>query len=361
MTGFTLDGVSDREARALARELDLDTGSVLNPTVLDRRLNVVAEANRYDALWLTPRGSGDSVHFDAQAQHAPSVGGGLGLAYDDDVGGRLWIGAGWIPDLSGEVTVGGAAFVDELRRGVVAVMTGVDRPALYELKPAASASFFDESVRQFTTDDLLRGTTETHDGLFFAGLERDLTSGWSGAIGAEGRVWQATGVPWRATAGGLLRAIDASPNGDERLSAEGAWTPVYQRMALAANGLASLGPLRVRPRLTYAAGDHLPLEVQTPLGGADGFPGFRYGDRRGDRTFFTGVTATYPVVTPVQVVLEGMSGASRLGGSAFPTKGWVTGGRGGLGADTPVGPVRVEYGINTAGRGAWLVRLGYWY
>ncbi len=361
VTGFTLDGDSGREARALAHDLDITTGRALDPGVLDKRLDAVALSGRYSALWLTPEGSGDSVRFDAHATRAPPVLGGVGLAYDADVGGRLWVGAGATPTPSRDVDIGGVAFVGGLRRGAVATVSGADRPALDGFKPSLSLSYFDETVRQFTSDDLLHGAIETHDGLLFAGFERTLTGGWSGAIGAEGRVWQETGVPWRGTVGGMLRAIDASASGDQRLSAEGAWTPVYQRIALAASGLGSVGRLRVRPHLSYAAGEHLPLDVETPLGGLDGFAGFRYGDRRGDRTVFASTTATYLVIPPVQLILEGMSGASRLGGAALPEKDWVTGTRGGLGADTPVGPVRVEYGVNTTGHGAWVVRLGYWF
>jgi len=69
------------------------------------------------ALWLTPRGSGDSVHFDAQAQHAPSVGAAW-AGVRDDVGGAV-DRRRWIP-ISQERYRRGAAFVDELRRGVVA-------------------------------------------------------------------------------------------------------------------------------------------------------------------------------------------------------------------------------------------------
>jgi NTE family protein len=361
VTGFTVDGGSGAEARALARQLNLETGRALDPAALATQLDAVAASGRYVALWLTPRGSGDSVHFDAQVKRGAPIRGGVGLAYDADIGGRLWAGAGWIPTPSRAVEISGAAFVGGLRRGVVAVVSGADRPALYEFKPLSSVSFFDETVRLFTSADRVRATTETHDGVLFAGFERDLTPGWSSAVGAEGRLWQTSGAPLRGTGGGLVRAIDSDPGGEQRFSAEGAWTPVYRRMALAANGLASLGRLRVRPRLTYAAGEHLPLDVQTPLGGDDGFAGFRYGNRRGDRTLFAGAAATYPVVAPVEVILEGMSGASRLGGTAVPLKGWVTGARCGLGTDTPIGPVRLEYGINTAAQRAWLVRLGYWY
>jgi hypothetical protein len=40
---------------------------------------------------------------------------------------------------------------------------------------------------------------------------------------------------------------------------------------------------------------------------------------------------------------------------------WLTGLRAGLGADTPLGPVRVEYGFSGKDRRAALVRIGRWF
>jgi outer membrane translocation and assembly module TamA len=40
---------------------------------------------------------------------------------------------------------------------------------------------------------------------------------------------------------------------------------------------------------------------------------------------------------------------------------WIVGARAGLGAETPVGPVRFEYGVASGGRGAVFVRLGRWF
>jgi hypothetical protein len=39
----------------------------------------------------------------------------------------------------------------------------------------------------------------------------------------------------------------------------------------------------------------------------------------------------------------------------------MTGIRAGVGAETPVGPVRLEYGVANGGRGAVFVRLGRWF
>ena len=47
--------------------------------------------------------------------------------------------------------------------------------------------------------------------------------------------------------------------------------------------------------------------------------------------------------------------------AAFPGGGWTAGVRAGVGAETPVGPVRFEYGVALRGRDALFVRLGRWF
>jgi outer membrane translocation and assembly module TamA len=45
----------------------------------------------------------------------------------------------------------------------------------------------------------------------------------------------------------------------------------------------------------------------------------------------------------------------------FPGGEWSAGVRAGLGAETPVGPVRFEYGLALRGRDALFVRIGRWF
>jgi len=58
--------------------------------------------------------------------------------------------------------------------------------------------------------------------------------------------------------------------------------------------------------------------------------------------------------------VDGMVGRVALGGSLLDDTGWHTGIRGGVSADTPVGPVRVELGL-TGSRELLFVRLGRWF
>ena len=97
------------------------------------------------------------------------------------------------------------------------------------------------------------------------------------------------------------------------------------------------------------------------LGGDDGFPGLHIGERRGDREAMVGLALATPVLGPVLARVELAAGRTGTGGGLFADSGWVGGVRAGLGADTPVGPVRFEYGHSTEGRGALFVRLGRWF
>ena len=94
------------------------------------------------------------------------------------------------------------------------------------------------------------------------------------------------------------------------------------------------------------------------LGGSDGFPGPAHrrapwrprGDaraccfRRRSRDRCSRVSSWPPVVRGRRSVSD--------------SEGWVAGVRAGIGAETPLGPVRFEYGLATRGRDALFVRLG---
>jgi hypothetical protein len=135
---------------------------------------------------------------------------------------------------------------------------------------------------------------------------------------------------------------------------------VYRRAALAGEASLQLGSVRVTPRGRLGWGEGLPLQSTFPLGGDDGFPGLHIGERRGDREAMVGVMFTVPIRRPLLARIEFAGGRTSLGGG-FLEGDWVGGVRAGIGADTPVGPVRLEYGYSTEDRGALFLRLGRWF
>ena len=122
-----------------------------------------------------------------------------------------------------------------------------------------------------------------------------------------------------------------------------------------------LGTVRVLPRIRLGWGDDLPIQVAFPLGGDEGFPGLHIGERRGDREAMLGLRFIVPIRGPLLGRLELAAGRTGVGSGLLDRDGWLGGIRAGLGAETPVGPVRFEYGYSTEDRGAVLVRLGRWF
>jgi hypothetical protein len=74
-----------------------------------------------------------------------------------------------------------------------------------------------------------------------------------------------------------------------------------------------------------------------------------------------GLALAMSVKGPLVVTAEAAVGRSALGGPVLDSNGWISGGRGGVGVDTPIGPVRIDYGRATGGRSALRVRLGRWF
>jgi hypothetical protein len=136
---------------------------------------------------------------------------------------------------------------------------------------------------------------------------------------------------------------------------------MYQRLAFEGTAGARLGVVRLTPRLRLGWGDGLPLQLGFPLGGDDGFPGYHIGERRGDREAMLGLLFTVPLQGPLLARMELATGGTEAHSPRFTGGGWTAGVRAGLGAETPVGPVRFEYGVALRGRGALFVRIGRWF
>jgi hypothetical protein len=320
----------------------------------------MATSEAYRAVWLSPRGAGDSVAFDVSVRRTPRRVAGLGLAYDNELGGRLWVGAvdRRLFDLSLE--------------GSSAVFLGIFRKELYLgirrnyqlgrqlMTPTLTARLGTESVRQFDADREELDTEDTREVLVFAGLERAFEPGWQVALGAFGHDWHEPAHDL-ATLGAMATVVKTSRSRGQVLDAELLWTGVYQRVALDAEAFAVTGGFRLRPRLRLGWGEDLPLQATFSLGGDDGFPGLHLGERRGDREAMASLLITYALKGPFVGRVELAGGRSAQGGPFINSDGWLAGARAGLGAETPVGPVRFEYGMTSGGRGAVFVRLGRWF
>lgn len=361
LSALTVQGDGPREAQVLSQYLGLEPGDRINMAELHLALSRITYSDRYQAVWLSPAGAGDSVAFHAVIERAAPVRAGVGLAYDDDVGGRLWLGAAWRPLPEHDISTWARLAVGGLRNSLQVGARGADRLWWRLLQPLTDVEVEEDQIRQFDDRQHVVGELTTRDLSSFLGLEYQLPGGWSAGTGAEGRVWDAPGVHARGTAGGVVRLRDESPSGDVLVQAEAAFTPRYDRTQIVLADPIRIAHFTLTPRLRYGIGSDLPLELTFPLGGSDGFPGIREQNLRGNREGMAEVEGEQPILGPLLVLAEVATGQTASGGAVIPTQPWLVGARGGLGADTPVGPVRFEYGGTNRGQRSAFIRLGYWF
>ncbi len=361
VTGLTLPDANASERLALERLLGLGLSDTLDVDLLRARLRylgLVSEA--YRSIWLRPGGGGDSVTFNLAVQRASRRVAGLGLAYDNELGGRMWAGLVDRRLLGLALEGSGAVFVGELRQELYAGLRRTYQVGRQLFNPTFTARLAHEDVRRFDDDGEELPSDDTREAIGFLGAERGLPHGWELAAGMTGHAWEEPGREL-STLGLVARVTRASRTRGRVALGELLFTGVYSRVAFEGELLGKIGPARLIPRIRLGWGEDLPLQSTFPLGGTDGFPGLHIGERRGDREVMAGLGFTFPLKGPLAGRVEVAAGRTAVGGSLFGGDDWVGGARVGVGADTPVGPVRFEYGYSTENRGAVLVRLGRWF
>jgi NTE family protein len=359
---ITVEGANPSEHLALTRLLGLKSGDSLDYSLLLSRVrNLAAASEAYEAVWLGPSGQGDSVQFHLILHRAARRVAGLGIAYDNELGGRMWAG---LVDrrLFGLALEGSTAvYLGELRRELYGGLRRNFQLGHQLINPAVTGRVAEEEVRRFEPDGHEIREARVREGIGFLGAERRLAHGWHLSAGLEGRAWHEPGIGNRSAAGAVVVASRASRGRGRVFSAELLWTGIYRRAAFDGTLVARAGRVRVFPRLRLGWGDRLPIQLRFPLGGNDGFPGLHIGERRGDREAMVSVLVATPIDGPLLGRVEIAAGRSDSGGVFINSEGWIAGVRAGLGAETPFGPVRIEYGFATRGREALFVRLGRWF
>jgi NTE family protein len=361
ITGIEIKGVDTGERLALERLLGLGLNDSLDfELLLSRVRSLGATAEAYHAVWLGPTGAGDSVGFHLKLRRAARRVAGLGLAYDNELGGRMWAGLVDRSVFGAAAEGSGAIFLGELRRELYLGLRRKYQVGHQLLDPTLSIRLATENVRRFSPGGDELPVAETREAVGFAGAERVFDHGWEGMLGIHGHTWREPTRGHVSTLGGIGRITRTTRTRSRVVLVEGIWTGVYRRMAIEGETALNLGAVRVTPRVRLGWGEGLPLQSSFYLGGDDGFPGLHIGERRGDREAMLGVMFTIPILRPLLWRIE-FAGGRTAQGSGFLDDDWVGGVRGGIGADTPVGPVRFEYGYSTENRGALLLRLGRWF
>ena len=369
-----------REATGEARHfvektLGARAGGTLAFDTLQARLARLGEVEAIRAAWLHPVGAtADSVALAPVLQLAPRRAVGAGLAYDGDLGGRAWAG---IVDrrVAGrplEIALrGGAgewrqdAYV-ELRKGVEDVR---DARA-----PFVLAGVSREDVRMFTARGVELARTElprVRERTVMAGVDLPrgdrmelqaaiLVRQWNDA--REGATLPATDVTREATTSGLALRLRAGDGTRRLVQLEGEWTLRYGRAVLVARRGLGTGHWQAGGSVRLGAvGRDAPLTAWLPLGGSEGFAGLRIGERLGRAEAAATAEVSRAVMGPVRLQHTLMGGQVATD-PARPLDGaWLGGVRMGIGADTPIGPVRAQYGVNGDRRSQWYLRVGHWF
>jgi predicted acylesterase/phospholipase RssA len=364
--GFT--GVRIVDGDLVLDELGVQAGESLNVGKLDQGINAISRNERYRAIWLQPTGTADSVSFHLQLGPAPQRSFGVGVAFDQFMSGRLWVGGIDRTLLNGDAEGVGIVHLGTyeqdadvfVRRRALVGKTYVPFTVEGQLKH--------ELVRLFSGDGELP-SAETRELVGFVGLKQDLrTDAWQGEVGVDVRLWREPLRNTRGTFGVRASAYRAATDYSMGSIVELLAFYDFQRARFDASRLWRIaGDMDITARLRGGWGNRLPIQETFALGGDDGFAGFRIGELRGTQEAFGSVLVRKRVNSLLHARVELMSGGVADGYGAFhrvtgTTAGEVFGGvRAGLEAATPVGPIRVEEGIANTGQRALLMRVGVWF
>ena len=350
----------------------VDSATIVLDTV-QARLARAGTSGSLQSLWLSPqRATGDSVAFDPIIRWADERTIGVGAAYDNDLGAQAWLAianrhAVFRPGFPALESGGRLTLGTRRQEGFISLRRS-DHEVRYSTSPFAllmvgreSEPFFVEVPNGVATKVDLPTVSEQ---LLQLGVDVPVNAKWTVQAGPLVRRWHGGLIDSARTPTPLgvgLRVDHADETRPQfgRLDLE--WNQRYKR-ASAHFSLLTRTPI-AQFTSTIRAGA---TSVETPysqwflLGGTDGFPGLNVGESIGTWTASYMLDAARHLYGPLNTQITAMTGTvSRSADRAFGGK-WLFGARVGIGADSPIGPIRLQYGLSTTGRRQWFARLGRW-
>ncbi len=368
VTQVGFSGVRLVDGDLVLDELGVSPGEKLNVAKLDTGIASISRHERYRALWLQPTGSGDAVSFNVQVDPAPQRSFGVGVAFDQFMSGRLWLGGVDRTLFDGDAEGVGVVHLGTYEQDVDLFVRRRALVGKTYVPFAVEGEIKHEDVRLFSGDGELP-SAETKEAIGFVGLKQDPRVGvWQGEIGLDARVWREPLRNTRGTFGLRASAFLAGSEYDMQSIVEALDFYDFQRgrMDLSKNWRLG-GDVDITARVRAGWGNRLPIQETFQLGGDDGFAGFRIGELRGSQEAFGSFLLRKRLNRLLHLRIEMMSGEVADGYGVLQrvqgtTQGELFGGvRAGFEASTPVGPIRVEEGIANTGQRALFIRVGTWF
>ena len=288
---------------------------------------------------------------------------GLGLAYDNELGGRMWAG---IVDrrLFGRALEGsGACSSASSAASSRSACAGTSRSAASSSIRRSRCGWPTRTSAGSTPTARSSGRPSRREASASPGVERPLAHGWELALGAEGRAWDEPGRadrsrPWAAWPGSPARpgsadaCFEAEVAVDRGLSAGGA------RGHGCNAGSASCGSCRGSG---WAGATGCRCSSASRSAGTTGFPGYHLGERRGDREAMLGVLFTVPLKGPLLARIEFAGGGTGAGaplrGRRLDRRAYASGSA----RRRRSGRCGSSMALALRGRDALFVRLGRWF
>lgn len=368
---LTVPGFKRKELEDLLGTLGLAEGITIEPKVLRRGFDDFARDGRFRSVWLNPTPHDSGVALDLRVRRAPAGGLGVGIAYDNELGARMWTGA-LLRDpvtrtfeLTGIITFGG------LRRDI----QGAARRRIYILgRPSFLAGVFagQEELPFFTPEGEPFFRPRISHAVGTMGWEWQVGATWLARLAGATRAWSDTADAGHEALSGTFLAQQATDDGEILSIIEVEISRQFQRGTFQWKLPIGVGRWIFTPTLRAGIlkGEEIPLHLAFPLGGSDGFPGLRLFERRGSHEALVGTSVSYQLSGPVRIRAEVMAGDTRTGAPGegsdlFHGEGWLVGARIGLGIrTTPLGPIRLEYGatdVHGDYRDQVFLRVGRWF
>ena len=367
--GQPRDVLSDREIAFLRREFGVRVGEPVDVDAVQAGLTNLSETELVRGIWLNPDAKGDSVIFRPDLVLAGRRFMGGGLAVDSDLGARVWLGYVDRTFLGRGLEAALRGTLGEFRRDVGFGLRPSYHLGRRVVRPFANVIYGREFVRLFNEDglevpnDLLPDVREV---VVQAGYDEQLGVRWTGQLNFLYRGWEGDSLKKDGeftSAYGVMGKV-ASTLGvtNYTLRGEIEVTNEYTRGKALLSTLRERGKLRLTGSLTAGVGTNgTPIHVRFPIGGPDGFAGYHIGEKLGLSEATGTVDVGYPLLGPLRLHATMMGGVSHDEASQPFGGAWLVGTRVGAGMESPIGPVRLQYGLNSVGRSLWFLRIGTWF